>query len=164
MKAFPTLLALAATAVLAVACGSDEPILPDDSPLAGLLERDPLDSVGTPPPAGNPTPGTITGTVLGESEPGAGNDSLETAPRINGAVLVVYPVIGGTEADPDLDDPVATVTTGADGTFTFPELPAGVYVVTVTPPVGSGYTGVWIRGQIDSASGDHPWWVVLDKP
>ena len=53
------LLLLTFAAGLAVAC-SDGPTESEDSPLAGLAQRDAADSVGNPlpPPPANPTPGS----------------------------------------------------------------------------------------------------------
>jgi len=56
-----------------------------------------------------------------------------------------------------------TVTTGSDGLFTLPTLPAGEYVVTVVPPANSGYFGVYVHGELHQNSSDWPWWVVLHK-
>ena len=119
---------------LSVAC-SDSPTESENSPLAGLTQRDAADSVGNPlpPPPANPTPGSFHGTVLGPSQPGSGNDSLATAPRVAGAVVIAYPVTGGT------------------------------YVVTFTPPANSIYGGVWVTAATSANSNDHPWWVILWK-
>jgi len=149
---------------LSVAC-SDSPTESEDSPLAGLSQRDAADSVGNPlpPPPANPTPGSFHGTVLGPSQPGSGNDSLATAPRVAGAVVIAYPVTGGTEANPTLGAAAATVTTGADGKFQLPTLAGGTYVVTFTPPANSIYGGVWVTAATSANSNDHPWWVILWK-
>lgn len=158
------LLALGAIAILA-ACSSDPagPNMP--SVLDGLIESVARDTLGNPPPAPpTPTPtgsGEIHGTVLGQSEPGGVIDTLETAPRIVGATITVYPVLDDSPLE--LDDPVATVTTGADGKFETPALDAGEYVITVEPPASQAatYHGQWIRGFIHGTSFEHPWWVVL---
>ena len=146
-----------------VAC-SDTPTgsnLP--SALSGLSEASIHDSTGTTPPAPGNGSGQVHGTVLAPSVPGSGNDSLETAPRIAGAIIKAYPV---TSSNPlTLADPVASVTTDAEGRFELPELPGGEYVVTVEPPAQAAqtYHGQWLRGPIGTNSGDYPWWVVLAK-
>jgi hypothetical protein len=159
---------LAILAGFAVAC-SDDPVSSDDSPLAGLTERTGNDSVGNPIPGEpteptTPTPGFFRGTVLGQAEaPGGGVDTLETAPRVSGVVVTAYPLLGGSSPDYDLGDAAATVTTGADGKFSLPELPGGDYVVTFAPPSSSTYRGIWVTAYIFEQSGEHPWWVVLPK-
>lgn len=160
----PGLLLLVFCTGLAIAC-SDDPTGSEDSPLAGLAPRTASDSIGNPPPPPptNPTPGSFHGTVLGPSEPGAGNDSLATAPRVAGVVVSARLVTGGSEADPDLGPVAASVTTGADGKFQLPTLSGGTYVVTFTPPANSIYGGVWVTSTTSATSNDWPWWVVLWK-
>src|SRR5688572_24426019 len=110
--------ALSSVVLLALtltACSSDPtgPTVPTE--LSGLIESPARDSIGTPPPPPtNSGPGEIRGTVLTPS-PGGGNDSLATAPRIEGAIITVYPVssTGPLELDPE----VASAVTGADGKF-----------------------------------------------
>lgn len=158
------LLAFGLLSGLVVAC-SDNPTETENSPLAGLAQRDGRDSTGNPlpPPPTNPTPGTFHGTVLGFSPPGAGNDSLATAPRVSGVVVTAYKVTGGTEANPTLGPAEASVTTGADGKFQLPILSGGSFVVTFTPPANSIYGGVWVTTTTSSTSNEWPWWVVLWK-
>ena len=156
-----SLLVLALSSALTVAC-SDSPTATENSPLAGLAQRDGKDSVGNPlpPPPTNPTPGSFHGTVLGPSAPGSGNDSLATAPRVSGVVVTAYPITGGTQADPDLGPAEKSVTTGSDGKFAL-TLAGGDYVVTFTPPASSIYGGVWVTAATSATSNDHPWWVIL---
>ena len=158
------LFAFVITAGLAMAC-SDSYSGSDNSPLAGLAPRTASDSVGNPPPPppANPTPGRFHGTVLGPSQPGAGNDSLATAPRVSGVVVTAYLVTGGSQADPTLGPAAASVTTGTDGTFQLPTLSGGEYVVTFTPPANSIYGGVWVTAATSATSNDYPWWVTLWK-
>lgn len=161
----PGSIALVLMAATLVAC-SDDPTGTGNSPLAGLSQREGADSVGNPlpPEPTTPTPGSFHGTVLGPSEPGAGNDSLATAPRVSGVVVTAYPVTGGTPGSPTLGAAEATVTTGADGKFQLPTLAGGEYVVTFNPPASSIYGGVWVSQAFTSAqSNDWPWWVVLWK-
>jgi hypothetical protein len=160
------LAAFIAVALLAIACtdSTSEPNTP--APLRGLNGASSQDSAGNPPPpppGGVATAGYVQGTVLGPSAPGAGNDSLLTAPRVAGARIAAFPITGGTQASPTLGDEVASTVTGADGRFTLPTVPGGPYVVTVTPPAGSVYGGVWVTGTIHDQSHLFPWWVVLWK-
>jgi hypothetical protein len=157
------LLAAVATIAFVAACSSDPAGPSTPMVLDGLVESAALDTLGNAPPTPqNPAgPGTITGTVLAPSEPGAGNDSLQTAPRIVGAVVTAYPVTG---SDPlELGPEAASILTGADGKFVLPTLPAGDYVVTIEPPTAQAatYHGQWLRGMIHADSGDHHWWLVL---
>jgi hypothetical protein len=148
-----------------VACGVDGPTVPDDtSPLAGLSKSAPGDtSNSTNAPTGT-GPGYFTGTVLGPSQPGAGNDSLNTAPRISGVVVTIYERKQSGGADTvAVGNAKGTVTTGADGKFTLPTLPAGEYVVTFVPPSSSGYHGAYAFGPLRENSHQYPWWVVLAK-
>lgn len=146
-----------------VACSSDSPVQPDNSPLTGLTKSESGDTSNTAHSPVGTGPGHIEGTVLGPSQPGAGNDSLETAPRIAGVVVTIY------EQDPAMSSPTpkgdakGTMTTGADGKFVLPTLPAGEYIVTFVPPQNSGYYGSWVFGPVRENSSEYPWWVVLAK-
>lgn len=136
------------------------------SPLAGLTQSAARDSAGTSIPtgtAGTTGDGFARGTVIGPSAPGAGNDSLNTAPRIAGVRVAAYKVLGGTAANPVLGAEAAAVVTGTDGKFTLPTLPGGEYRVTFTPPSTSVYAGVWVTGALHSGSSTHPWWVTLPR-
>jgi hypothetical protein len=155
-------LALALLGVAAIAC--EKGTAPSPTPLAGLVRVEGSDSVGTPaptPPA-NSGPGYVRGTVLGPSEPGSGNDSLATAPRVAGVVITAYPRVAPTTADTMGIGPMAAqVTTGADGKFQLPSVPAGEYIITFNPPADSPYGGVWTVGPIHERSHEYPFWVVL---
>jgi hypothetical protein len=148
--------------VAAVACSSDISVQPTASPMSGLSHSqsgDTASATSTPTGTG---PGYFHGTVLGPSAPGAGNDSLATAPRVAGVVVTIY------ERKPGVDtvaqgDAKGTVTTGADGLFTLPTLPAGEYVVTFVPPASSIYHGAYVFGPLRENSSEYPWWVVLAK-
>lgn len=157
---------LAAILVLGavLACNGDDSLRPAPNPLQGLNALDARDSTGTlvpPPPAGAATAGYFRGTVLGPSAPGSGNDSLETAPRVVGARLTAYPIIQDGVAAGTIGAALAEIYTDADGRFTLPLLPGGEYVVTVTPPTGSPYGGVFVTATAHAESHVHPWWVVL---
>ena len=159
-RAFALIFAL--TSGLAVAC-SDNPTETEESPLAGLAQRDGRDSVGNPlpPPPLSPIAGGFHGTVLGPSTGGTG-DTLASAPRIAGVVVKAHKVIGGTEAEPELGPVEKSATTGADGKFAL-TLSGGEYVVTFTPPANSIYGGVWVTASTSATSNDWPWWVILWK-
>lgn len=159
-RAFALILAL--TSGLAVACSDDDPTGTEESPLAGLAQRDGRDSVGNPlpPPPLSPIAGGFHGTVLGPST-GTG-DTLASAPRIAGVVVKAHKVIGGTQADPELGPVEKSATTGADGKFAL-TLSGGEYVVTFTPPANSIYGGVWVTASTSATSNDWPWWVILWK-
>lgn len=155
-------LSLALLAGLTIAC-SDDPTGTEQNPLSGLSQRTGSDSLGNPlPPApANPTPGVFRGQVLAPCTGSCTGDTLATAPRIPGVVIKAYKVMGGSAANPTLGPVAATVTTGADGKFTLPELPGGEYVVTFTPPPTTNYAGVWVTAHTSSQSDDYPWWVIL---
>jgi hypothetical protein len=158
----PWTLLLGVTFTLA-AC-SDDPAGPDNSPLAGLDQALVRDSTGAAPTDPGAGPGVIRGTVLGESPPGAGNDSLETAPRIAGVRVAAYPILANPSAsEPELGPEAASTTTGADGRFQLPVLASGDYAVTFDPPASSGYQGQWSWTTVGPQSGDFPWWVVLNE-
>ena len=164
----PRVLWLALVLAATGAC-SDSPGEPTPSnPLTGLVSKAAVDSAGngvTQPlsPQGS---GSVRGTVLAPSAPGAGNDSLNTATRIAGVVIRIYPVIGSPDvASPTLGPLQATVTTDANGRFETPVIDGtqGWHVLTFTPPTGSGYQAVWSRTQFWTQSTDSPWWVTLPR-
>ena len=148
-----------------VACSNDDPTGASPSPFTGLTATAGKDSTGAPPPPPppNPTPGFFRGTVLGPSLPGAGNDSLTTAPRVAGVVITAYPVLSSATNPPTVGPASATVTTSADGKFQLPTVSGGDYVVTFNPPPSSVYGGVWVTATAHNTSGVFPWWVVLWK-
>ena len=156
---------LAAFAVITAiaACSSDSTVQPTGSPLAGLNESGAGDTSNTTHQPTGTGPGYFRGTVLGPSQPGAGNDSLNTAPRVAGVVITIYANSAGSGTTPTAGEAKGTVTTGADGKFTLPTLPAGEYVVTFVPPAGSIYHGAYVSGPLRANSSDFPWWIVLAK-
>jgi hypothetical protein len=162
----PTLHHLLAGLVVAgvvAACSTDSPVQPTGSPLAGLSKAEAGDtSNATHQPTGT-GPGFFRGTVLGPSLPGAGNDSLNTAPRIAGVVVTIYQRKMDGADTVAVGDAKGSVTTGTDGKFTLPTLPAGEYVVTFVPPASSGYHGAYAFGPLRENSSEYPWWVVLAK-
>lgn len=158
-----TIALIAGSVALAVACTSDSAGTgPTPSPLAGLVAGATNDSspVTTPPP--NPTPGSFHGTIMGHSQFPPGTDTLSTLPRIAGARLVAYSHVQPSAGDTlGVGQEVASVTTDANGQFQFPTLPGALYVVTIAPPAGSKYQGIWVAAVAHAHSADYPWWVVL---
>jgi hypothetical protein len=159
----PWLLALSVVSALSIACSdSTNPGSPNPSPLAGLRASGTNDSNSTPPPSQSATPGSFRGTVMGHADFAPGTDTLATLPRIVGATLVAYVHTDPTSSDDvGVGAQVASTTTDANGMFQFPTLPGGIYVVTITPPEGSAYQGVWVTATAHSHSADYGWWVVL---
>jgi hypothetical protein len=165
MKA-PLKLIAALGIALAAACAADPVTIPEGSPLAGLNETAVRDS--TNQPIGNsghvPTgSGYFRGTVVAPALPGSGNDSLNTAPRIAGVVVTIYERKGDGDDPASVGDAKGTVTTGTDGKWTLPTLPAGDYVVTFVPPPGSGYHGAYGYGPLHQGSHEFQWWIVLAR-
>jgi hypothetical protein len=159
-------LALFALTLGIAACGTTD-VEVERSPLDGFAEATATDSAGNPlPPPTGTGPGSFRGTVLGPSAPGAGNDSLATAPRLAGVRVTAYPLdrsgaVGETTAD--LGVPIANVFTDSVGAFQLPTLPAGEYAVSFAPSEGSGYAGVYVITQAHPTSNATPWWVVLPR-
>src|SRR5215218_2086916 len=89
-QSFVRSIASLSVAVALVACGDTEPTQPNSSPLAGLNKTVSNDSVETSNPTTTSGPGYFRGTVLGPALPGAGNDSLKTAPKIAGVVVTIF--------------------------------------------------------------------------
>lgn len=163
MRSRSPALLVALVVMAAAACESST--RPDASPISQIPQRANQDSLGTPisltPPPGGQTPGYFQGTVLGPSAPGAGNDSLETAPRVVGATIDAYPVLEGVSPGPQVGPLAASTTTDADGRFVLPTLPGGTYAVVVTPPAASPYGPVWVMALAHENSHVSRWWVVL---
>lgn len=148
---------------ITVACGSDTSGTgPQAGPLTGLSAGATNDSSPVTTPPANPTPGSFHGTVMGHSPFPPGTDTLSTLPRLVGARLTAYAHSQPTASDTlGVGDQVASVTTDANGQFHFPTLPGGLYIVTITPPAGAQYQGVWVVAIAHAHSDDYPWWVVL---
>jgi hypothetical protein len=154
-------LALFAAAAVIGACSDNSVTGPTSTPLAGLSKSLTNDTSNTTHNPSGDGPGFFHGTVIGHS-PAGGPDTLTTAPRIAGVVVTIYTrKLNGDAVEPDVQK--GTVTTGADGLFTLPTLPAGEYVVTFVPPEGSGLSGVYVFGSLQQTSGDYPWWITLPK-
>jgi len=149
---------------IAAACATTDSVGPgpNPSPLAGLVAGATNDSnpVTSPPP--QPTPGSFHGTVMGHSTLPPGTDTLSQLPRIAGARLTAYSHVPPTDSDTlGVGSEVASVTTDANGQFQFPTLPGALYIVTIAPPAGSKYQGVWVAAIAHAHSADYAWWVVL---
>ena len=150
----------AAVATIAVAACSEDPASPASSALAGLSPGNSNDTtVGNPTP-GTPTPGSFHGFVIGH---GTGPDTIASAPRIVGATITAYPLLGYDGETPRVGDAVGSATTDANGFFEYATIPGGDYVVTIKPPVGSEYKGQYATTTISSVSSSGNWWVVLSK-
>jgi hypothetical protein len=163
LKLRRNILTASVIAVAVVACAKEVITDPAGAPLAGLNKSVANDTSNATHTPGGTGPGFVRGTVLGQSPPNAGNDSLTTAPRIAGVVVTIYEAkadgSGGTIPGAEK----GSVTTGADGLFTLPTLPAGMYVTTFVPPANSGYFGVYVTGPLYENSSQYPWWIVLQK-
>ncbi|MCA0374230.1 MAG: hypothetical protein LCH84_01090 [Gemmatimonadetes bacterium] len=165
----PRLAVAALFLTMSVAACSDDPGSPTPAnPLAGLVGKPAVDSAGhgIPVPLSPSGAGFVRGTVIAPSAPGAGNDSLNTATRIAGVIVRVYPVIGSPDVpSPTLGAVVATDTTDATGQFQTPVIAGGQswHVLTFTPPTGSAYQAVWSRTQFWTQSSERRWWVTLPR-
>lgn len=158
-----------ALALLLAAVACDTSVGPDArGPLRGLQQVSAADSAGSgiPQPLSPSGAGAVMGTVIGPSAPGAGNDSLQTAPRVAGVTVRIYAVVGEDDpASPVLGPVIATVTTDANGRFETPVIEGTSlgHVLTFTPPAGSIYAAVWTRTQFWSGSALTPWWVTVPR-
>jgi hypothetical protein len=158
LKALP--LAAAMVGAMALAACQGDSTNPTTGVLAGVAHVTSNDTTIGTPPVGTTTPGSFHGFVIGH---GTGVDTMLTAPRIVGATVTAYPQLGFDGSTPLIGDPVGTVTTDASGTFQFPEIAGGNYVVVVRPPASSGYRSVYILATISNVSNSGNWWVVLSQ-
>jgi hypothetical protein len=143
------------------ACADSGPTS-SSSPLAGLTRGATGDSSSTPPDTAASSPGYFHGTVLGHEQFTSGTDTLNALPRVANARVTAYSHASPTSGDTlGVGPEVASVLTGANGQFQLPTLPGGLYIVTINPPSGSKYQGVWVTAIAHSHSGDYSWWVVL---
>src|SRR4051812_3423094 len=111
-----TLLFAALIAAAAAACGDNATTAPAGSPLAGLNRAGSNDTSVRTPPTGTGS-SYFHGTVMAQSAPGAGNDSLVTAPRVAGVVVTLYTRTTGPADEIAAGEKIASVTTGTDGLF-----------------------------------------------
>ena len=152
--------ALALSVVAVIACSDTKPTTPaaEPSPLEGRIQVQSPDTGGgnTVTRTGN---GLFRGTVMGYSEADL-PDTLKSARRLANVVVTAYPA-ELTSGEPKLGPAAASVTTNADGQFTFPTLVGGLYVVTFAPPAGSPYASVWTIATAHSESGNQPWTIML---
>jgi hypothetical protein len=153
-------LVVAAAAI--AACSNDAPTSPGGK-LAGLDQT--TTNNGSTPGDTNPVapgPGHFHGTVIGQSAPGAGNDSLTSAPRVANVRVTIYQEVR-TETGLEPGTELGSVVTDASGQFTLPTLPGGEYIVTFVPAADGIYHGVWAFGPLNEHSSDFPWWITLSK-
>ena len=153
--------AIVATIVAAaVACGSDGGTGPEPDLLAGLSRVEQDDSIATAPSGEAVAPGHFHGTVYGYVP---GGDTLATRSPLPGVRFTAYRAVAGSNGSRAPGDAVATTLSGADGGWSLGTLAGGEYVVTIVPPEGSGYRGVWALATAWARSGDHPWVTMLPK-
>ena len=91
--------------------------------------------------------------------PGAGNDSLATAPRVANVTVTVDQETHGIEGEVESGALIRSVQTDANGQFQTTTVPAGDYVITFVPPAGSAYAGVYAFGHLSQSSSNYPWWL-----
>jgi hypothetical protein len=132
------LLALLPSVALAAACADQAPLTdPAAGPPAAPSPAASADS-GTPRP--QPAAGGMRG-VVGIALLG-GASAADSAGRpgmrgVGGVTIAVYAL--AADSTRSATPRVAEVTSGADGAFTVPVLPAGTYQLFATPPAGSGH-------------------------
>jgi hypothetical protein len=161
---FMKLVVFLAYAAMTAGC-ADKPTQPEASPLAGLSAGVVQDSGGTEPPGppAAPTPGHFRGTILGHEPAAPGTDTLALFPRLANVRVTAYPVLQSNGSQPQLGPEAASVVTDSEGVFQLPTLAGGEYAVTIIPPQGSVYAGIWVTSIAHAQSADYPWWVVLSR-
>jgi hypothetical protein len=151
--------ALLVATVFVVACGKDGPTVPG-SLLAGLNQVEAPGTSDSATAAGGP--GFIHGTVVGGSFV-TGTDSVANALPLASVVVTIYPRINLNSQTVEMGPAAGSVTTGQDGKFTLPTVPAGIYVITFATPANSLYRGVYTTGPVSSISSQTPWFIFLAK-
>ena len=149
----------------AIACGDSRPAAPSGETDL-LKDRVQLQSPDTArgggglpaPPQGD---GYFRGSVVGFSQADF-PDTLKSAKPLANVAVTAYPA-ELTDRDPKLGPAAASVTTNAQGQFTFATLRGGLYVVTFTPSAGDGYESAWTLATASPQSGDRPWTIMLRK-
>jgi len=145
-----------------VACGESKSVAPDGGadPLQGRVQLQSPDTAvrggGTTSATGD---GFFRGAVRGYSEADF-PDTLKSAKALANVAVTAYPA-ELTNREPKLGPARATVTTNANGEFTFGTLPGGLYVVTFTPPAGASYDSAWTLATASAESGGQPWIIML---
>jgi hypothetical protein len=149
----------------AIACGDSGPAAPaGETDL--LKDRVQLQSPDTARGTwGVPGPtqgdGFFRGSVMGYSLADL-PDTLKSAKPLANVVVTAYPA-ELTDRDPKLGPAAGTVTTNAQGQFTFATLKGGLYVVTFTPPAGDGHEAAWTLATATPQSGGYPWTIMLRR-
>jgi hypothetical protein len=156
---------LVGTVAVAAACVDSQVLVqPLASPLAGLAPGVTNDSNPIVSPPLDASPGSFRGVVTGHVVLDNVTDTISLTPTIAGAHLTAYLQIAPSPSDTlGIGPAMATVMTDANGQFQFPMLDGGLYFVTVTPPSGSPYQGVWVIAVAQSHSEDYPWRVELSS-
>src|SRR5689334_16185821 len=113
----------------AIACGDSGPAAPNggNDPLKDLVRHQSPDTTVAGGPSTAPQgDGYFRGSVVGYSEADF-PDTLKSAKPLANVAVTAYPA-ELTNAEPKLGPAVASVTTSADGQFTFPTLKGGLYM------------------------------------
>ena len=151
-------------AAFAIACSDSRPVAPEGGadPLKDRVQLQSPDTAvrgGGTSPAPSQGDGFFRGVVRGYSEADF-PDTLKSAKPLANTVVTAYPA-ELTDREPKLGPAKASVVTNADGEFTLPTLPGGLYVVTFTPPAGASYDSGWTLATAHPGSGDRPWIIML---
>ena len=127
------LFALAAVMVLA-AC-SDSTAAKAGSPVG--TTGGPVDTTGVAPSSVN-----LSGHVFAmQATPGAqGSDTLRYIPVGGISLRLMHNILVNGQSAQEL---AGTTVSGADGTYSFPKLPGGYYVLYAEPSAASGYAGAY---------------------
>jgi hypothetical protein len=152
-------------AAFGAACSSDTGSTePTTFVLQGLLPGATNDSNPVTTLPANPAPGSFQGTVMGHALVPFGADTLSMFPTIAGVRLTAYLRTEPRGGDAIGIGPAAvSVVTDQNGQFHFPTLAGAEYIVTVEPPEGSPYQGVWVTAVPHDNSAQYPWTVVLPQ-
>ena len=151
-------------AAFVIACSDSRPAAPDGGadPLQGRVQLQSPDTAisgGGPSTAPSQGDGFFRGAVRGYSEADF-PDTLRSAKPLASVTVTAYPATL-TDREPKLGPAKASVVTNAQGEFTLPTLPEGLYVVTFTPPGGASYDSGWTLATAHPGSGDRPWIIML---
>jgi hypothetical protein len=92
-----------------------------------------------PAPDPNPNQSTFAFDVVAADSPATVSGQVTSYPPlalVEGATVLAYRLTDGVT-------PTASVSSAADGSYVFPELPPGTYQFFISPPAGSGLAGTW---------------------